>query len=86
LKSQQEEQGVQIPANWLFLHYYEALSVLFKVENALRTLVYVVLKNHRGSDWVNTNVATDEAEQTTVGALAKKRITCDNRGRTCASY
>lgn len=74
LKCQQQEQSVQIPANWLFLHYYEALSVLFKVENALRTLVYVVLKNDRGSNWVDTNIATDEAEQTTIGALAKKRI------------
>lgn len=74
LKSEQQEKGVEIPANWLFLHYYEALSVLFKVENALRMFVYIVLKNERGKSWIDTNIASDEADQTTIGALAKKRI------------
>jgi hypothetical protein len=74
LKAQSQETGVQIPETWLFLHYYEALCVLFRVENSLRTLVYVVLKNTQGLKWGEVSLATDEAEQTTIAAVAKKRI------------
>lgn len=67
-------KGVTIPNKWLFLHYYEALTVLFRVENALRALVFVVLKNARGAAWLEVNVSTDESDQTTIGALARKRV------------
>lgn len=69
-----EEGNIKVPPNWLFLHYYEALSILFRVENALRTLVYIVLKNGSGLDWPNTSISSDDGNQTTIGALAKKRI------------
>ncbi|MDQ6799260.1 MAG: hypothetical protein M3041_00320 [Acidobacteriota bacterium] len=42
---------VKIPPNWLFLHYYEALTILFRVENALRMFVYTVLKDEHKGKW-----------------------------------
>lgn len=42
---------VKVPSTWLHLHYYEALSILFRFENALRLFVYVILKQHLGKDW-----------------------------------
>lgn len=75
IKVESDSEGkIKIPANWLFLHYYEALSILFRVENALRALVYIVLKNHEGLKWVDINISSDDASQTTIGALGKKRI------------
>ena len=69
-----KEGWVKIPRNWLFLHYYEAISILFKVENALRALVYIVLKNEHGLVWVDISISSDDASKTTIAALAKKRI------------
>jgi hypothetical protein len=75
LKVEFKEEGkIKVPSNWLFLHYYEALSILFKVENALRVLVYIVLKNKAGLKWTETSISSDDDSQTTIGALAKKRI------------
>ena len=74
LKTQSVDEGIKVPANWLFIHYYEALSVLFKVENALRALVFVVLKNATGQKWADIAISSDDANQTTISALAKKRI------------
>jgi hypothetical protein len=68
------EQGIDIPSTWLFLHYYEALNVLFRVENALRMLVYVVLKNANRDKWLDISLSSDEATEITISALAKKRI------------
>lgn len=34
-----KDHSVKIPDNWLFLHYYEALTVLFRIEHSLRTFV-----------------------------------------------
>ncbi len=42
-----KDGSVKLPDNWLFLHYYEALTVLFRIENSLRTFVYVVLKDKK---------------------------------------
>lgn len=68
------EHGLTIPDTWLFLHYYEALNVLFRVENALRILVYVVFKCNRRDKWAEISLSSDEAADTTIAALAKKRI------------
>jgi hypothetical protein len=40
-----DTRGLNIPGEWLLPHYYEALNALFRIENALRVFVYVVLKN-----------------------------------------
>jgi hypothetical protein len=69
-----DDKGTNIPSKWLFLHYYEALNVLFRIENALRILVYVVLKNDKRDKWLDISVSSDEADKTTISALAKKRI------------
>ena len=68
------ENGYKIPDRWLFLHYYEALNILFRVENSLRVFVYAVLKNASFDQWVNTQVVADDTEkQDTISTLAKKR-------------
>jgi hypothetical protein len=43
-QAKQVNEAVQIPDRWLHLHYYEALNILFRFENALRVFVYVILK------------------------------------------
>jgi hypothetical protein len=63
-----------IPSTWLFPHYYEALNALFRIENALRMLVYVVLKNDKRDKWIDICLTSDESGDTTIGALAKRRI------------
>src|SRR4051794_41090321 len=63
-----------IPPSWVFLHYYDALTVLFRVENALRLFVYVVLKDRFGAKWKDLEIASDEEAKTTISALAKRRI------------
>lgn len=63
-----------IPGKWLFPHYYEALNALFRIENALRMLVYVVLKNDKREKWMDICLTSDESGETTIGALARKRI------------
>lgn len=68
------DEAVKIPANWLHLHYYEALNVLFRAENALRIFVYVVLKSRFKERWVDAQIQTIEEEQTTISAVAAKRI------------
>ena len=69
------EEATNIPSSWLFLHYYGALNVLFRIENALRMLVYVVLKNAKRDKWLDISLSSDDATETTISALAKKRIT-----------
>jgi hypothetical protein len=73
-KASETEEATKIPSSWLYLHYYDALNVLFRIENALRILVYVVLKNAKRDKWLDVPVSSDEATDTTIGALAKKRI------------
>lgn len=63
-----------VPSTWLFPHYYEALTVLFRVENALRLFVYVVLKERYGPKWRDLEISSDEQGKTTISALAKRRI------------
>lgn len=65
--------GTTIPASWVFLHYYEAFNLLFRVENALRVFVYVVLKNELKQNWAGAQVTGDD-EQGTIVSLAHKRM------------
>ncbi len=70
-----EDGDWTIPARWLDLHYYESLNILFRMENALRVFVYVILKNAFKDKWVETNIQIGEEESSTIGAIARKRIT-----------
>lgn len=75
-QSAKEKDGgaVEIPARWLHLHYYEALNILFRMENALRVFVYVVLKNRYGAKWTETALQTVDDEHSTIAAVAGKRM------------
>jgi len=69
-----DDGSVEVPGTWLLPHYYEALNVLFRIENALRVFVYVVLKNEFKENWLAMNVASDDAEETTIAKIAKQRM------------
>src|SRR5207237_9077479 len=69
-----KDNFIRIPGNWLFLHYYEALTVLFRIENALRMFVYVILKNEHKSKWLELSIASDDGNQSSISAIAKKRV------------
>lgn len=66
--------AISIPKRWLHLHYYEALNILFRMENALRVFVYVILKNELQEKWAETTIHISEGEQSTIAALANRRI------------
>ncbi len=66
------EGGISIPQRWVYLTYYEAFNLLFRIENALRIFVYIVLKNELRDKWTDAVIADDEQE--TLNSLAKKRM------------
>jgi hypothetical protein len=69
------DTSATIPERWIHLHYYEALNMLFRIENALRVFVYCVLKTELGSGWQGLNISVeDDDAQKTIGAIAKKRV------------
>jgi hypothetical protein len=47
---------------------------LFRIENALRVFVYVVLKNEFKENWLGMNVASDDSEESTIAKIAKQRM------------
>lgn len=63
----------EVPNRWLYIHYYEAFNILFRVENALRVFVYTILKNTYFDKWADAQIVTTEEQQTTISAVAKKR-------------
>lgn len=71
-----EKEGplFEIPSQWLHLYYYETLSILFRVENALRVFVYAVLKNEFYDKWVDLSITSDDSEEGTIKSIAKKRM------------
>lgn len=70
-QARQIEGAVQIPDRWLHLHYYEALNILFRFENALRVFVYVILKRELLEAWDNAALAGGG----TIRSETKKRLT-----------
>jgi len=69
-----DDGTISIPDRWLYLHYYEALNILFRMENGLRVFVYVVLKNKFKQRWSETALQTADDEQSTIAATAAKRL------------
>jgi hypothetical protein len=65
-----KDGAIKIPERWLHLHYYEALNILFRFENALRLFVYVVLKDRIGKDWDLAALG----DSSTIRSETKKRI------------
>lgn len=74
-KSVSETNGaVAIPRRWLYIHYYEALNILFRTENALRVFVYIVLKCALHDRWTDAAIQVEESRQSTIASLAARRI------------
>ncbi len=48
----------QIGANHIPLLYFDVYNLLFKLENALRMVVFVALKSSKGKDWLNAPIPT----------------------------
>lgn len=71
------ENVYNLPGDWLKIEYFEALNILFRIENSLRIFVYVILKNQFKDKWKDLSVISDDAESSTIGAIAKKRLTQD---------
>ncbi|QDP73067.1 hypothetical protein FOG18_11075 [Legionella israelensis] len=67
------EDVIAIPERWLHLHYYEALNILFRAENALRVFVYVILKNQTHDKWTETMLQVTEEKQLTIAAASTAR-------------
>jgi len=74
-----DDESLKVPPTWIFLHYYDALSTLFRVENALRLFAYVILKNGKKSKWVDLTLTSDDGSETSISAIAKRRLAQDER-------
>ena len=48
------------------------MNILFRLENALRVFVYVVLKTEFGGKWADITIGSDDGDNT-IAAIAKKR-------------
>jgi len=72
-QASQIERGYSIPERWVYLKYYEAFNLLFRIENALRVFVYIVLKNELRDKWADAQVTADETDGT-IASLAKRRM------------
>jgi hypothetical protein len=68
------KDGVNIPQRWVYLTYYEAFNLLFRIENALRIFVYIVLKDELRDKWSEAQVIVSKDDQGTIASLAKKRM------------
>lgn len=72
-----DENKYDIPGNWLHIQYFEALNILFRIENSLRVFVFIILKNEYKEKWCNLSITSDDEESSTINAIAKKRLTQD---------
>jgi hypothetical protein len=66
--------AVSLPKRWLFIHYYEALNILFRTENALRVFVYIILKSKLADEWSGATIQIAENEHSTIANVAARRI------------
>ena len=72
-----EKNLYDLPGDWLKIEYFEALNILFRIENSLRVFVFIILKNEFQDKWKDLSITSDDAETTTLGAIAKKRLSQD---------
>jgi hypothetical protein len=61
-----------IPDDYLPTRYYDVYNMVFRLENALRMVVFAVLKTTRGSNW--DDVVVRKAKGTTLADLHKNRL------------
>jgi hypothetical protein len=64
----------KIPERWVYLRYYEAFNLLFRIENGLRVFVYSILKNEFRDKWPDIQISTDESTSSSIAAIAKRRM------------
>ena len=69
-----ERNTYEIPEDWLKVEYFEALNILFRVENALRAFVFIILKDEFLDKWKDLSITSDDEENSTIGAIAKRRM------------
>lgn len=72
-----EKNIYDLPGDWLKIEYFEALNILFRIENSLRVFVFIILKNEFQDKWKDLSITSDDAETSTIGAIAKKRLSQD---------
>jgi len=72
-----ENNIYELPGHWLKIEYFDALNILFRVENSLRMFVYIILKNEFKEKWKDLSVTSDDDETSSIGAIAKRRLTQD---------
>lgn len=66
-----------LPGDWLKIEYFEAINILFRIENSLRVFVYIILKDAFKDKWKELSVTSDDQEQSTINSIAKKRLAQD---------
>jgi hypothetical protein len=66
-----------LPGDWLKIEYFEALNILFRIENCLRIFVYIILKNEFKEKWRELSITSDDDEASIIAAIAKKRLAQD---------
>lgn len=78
-KSRQKNNkfNLDIPSNWVQIHYYEALNVLFRIENALRIFVFIILKNEFKDKWDDISISSDDDTEGTIKSIARRRHSQD---------
>lgn len=69
-----EKNTFSIPDSWVYLQYYEAFNLLFRIENALRVFVYLVLKNEFNEKWAEIQVTSEDENEGTIASIAKRRM------------
>jgi len=62
------------PDTWLPMHYIEAYNILFRIENALRVFVYLVLKIHFAEEWHKVSVVGDGQEKDSISSRTKRLV------------
>ncbi|MBO9703689.1 MAG: hypothetical protein J7604_26020, partial [Sporocytophaga sp.] len=72
-----DNNNYELPGDWLKMEYFEALNILFRIENSLRVFVYIILKNQFNEKWKDLTVTSDDEEQSTINAIAKRRLAQD---------
>lgn len=55
------ENNYSVPKNWLHIHYYEALNILFRFENSLRIFVYLILKTNLNENWEDASIGSGKS-------------------------
>ena len=74
-----ERDRWDIPETWLPMHYFEAMNCLFRIENALRLLVYVGLKREFRENWANITLSTEDSQSVNLKSVARKRSSKDDQ-------